>query len=126
MYDSDPFSKWLGVELVSIETGSCILKMTVRNEMLNGFGVAHGGISFSLADSAFAFACNTHGRHSVSIHCTVEHVAPVFEHDVLTAEAREDNLGKSVSNYAIKVTKQDGTSVAFFRGVAYRKQQAWE
>ncbi len=126
MYDNDPFSKWLGVELVSIEAGSCILKMTVRNEMLNGFGVAHGGISFSLADSAFAFACNTHGRHSVSIHCTVEHVAPVFEHDVLTAEAREDNLGKSLSNYAIKVTKQDGTPVAFFRGVAYRKQQVWE
>ncbi len=126
MYDNDPFSKWLGVELVSIEAGSCILKMTVRNEMLNGFGVAHGGISFSLADSAFAFACNTHGRHSVSIHCTVEHVAPVFEHDVLTAEALEDNLGKSVSNYAIKVIKQDGTPVAFFRGVAYRKQQVWE
>jgi acyl-CoA thioesterase len=126
MYDNDPFSRWLGAELVSIEEGSCVLRMTVRAEMLNGFGVAHGGISFSLADSAFAFACNTRGRHTVSIHCTVEHAAPVFEGDVLTAEAREDHLGKSISNYAITVRKQDGSAVAFFRGVAYRKQQIWE
>ncbi len=126
MYDNDPFSKWLGAELLSVSEGSCSLRMTVRAEMLNGFGVAHGGITFSLADSAFAFACNSRGRHTVSIHCTVEHVAPVFEGDVLTAEAREENLGKSISNYAITVTKQDGSSVAFFRGVAFRKQQIWE
>jgi len=126
MYENDPFSKWLGAELVFIGDGTCTLRMTVRAEMLNGFGVAHGGISFSLADSAFAFACNSRGRHTVSIHCTVEHVAPVFEDDVLTAEAREENLGKSISNYAITVTKQDGSAVAFFRGVAFRKQQIWE
>jgi len=126
MYDNDPFSQWLGIELVSVGEGTCTLRMTVRPDMLNGFGVAHGGISFSLADSAFAFACNSHGRHALSIHCTVEHVAPVFEADVLTAEAKEDNLGKSISNYAIRVTNQDGSPVAFFRGVAYRKQQVWE
>lgn len=126
MYDNDPFSQWLGIELVSVDAGSCTLQMTVRSEMLNGFGVAHGGISFSLADSAFAFACNSHGRHALSIHCTVEHVAPVYEGDVLRAEASEDNLGKSISNYSIRVTKQDGSPVAFFRGVAYRKQQVWE
>ncbi|MCC7465095.1 MAG: hotdog fold thioesterase [Saprospiraceae bacterium] len=126
MYDNDPFSQWLGIRLVSIDQGTCTLRMIVRKEMLNGFGVAHGGISFSLADSAFAFACNSHGRHAVSIHCTVEHVAPVFEGDELTAIAREDNLGKSISNYAIEVTKQDGTPVAFFRGVAYRKAKEWE
>lgn len=126
MYDNDPFSKWLGAELVTIDEGSCSLRMTVRTEMLNGFGVAHGGITFSLADSAFAFACNSRGRHTVSIHCTVEHVAPVFEGDVLTAVAREENLGKSISNYAITVTKQDGKPVAFFRGVAYRKEREWE
>lgn len=126
MFDNDPFSKWLGAELISISEGTCILRMTVRAEMLNGFGVAHGGITFSLADSAFAFACNSRGRHTVSIHCTVEHVAPVLEGDVLTAEAREENLGKSISNYAISVTNQTGLPVAFFRGVAFRKQQAWE
>ncbi|HAD12210.1 MAG TPA: hydroxyphenylacetyl-CoA thioesterase PaaI [Saprospirales bacterium] len=126
MYDNDPFSQWLGIELVSVDLGTCTLRMTVRKEMLNGFGVAHGGISFSLADSAFAFACNSHGRHAVSIHCTVEHVAPVFESDVLTAVAREENLGRSISNYAIEVRKQDGSPVAFFRGVSYRKAKEWE
>ncbi len=126
MYDRDPFSRWMGMELVSVGEGICTLKMTVRAEMLNGFGVAHGGITFSLADSAFAFACNSSGRHTVSIHCSIEHVAPVFENDVLTAVAREESLGNSVSNYAIEVRKQDGTPVAFFRGVAYRKKQAWE
>jgi acyl-CoA thioesterase len=126
MFDNDPFSKWMGMELISMGEGSCTLRMVVRPEMLNGFGVAHGGITFSLADSAFAFACNSRGRHTVSIHCTVEHVAPVFAGDVLTAEVREENLGKSISNYAITVSKQDGAAVAFFRGVAFRKAQPWE
>jgi len=126
MFDNDPFSRWMGMELVSVETGACSLKMTVRPDMLNGFGVAHGGITFSLADSTFAFACNSHGRQSVSIHCSIEHVAPVVAGDVLTATAREDHLGNSISNYTITVCKQDGSPVAFFRGVAYRKQRVWE
>ena len=126
MFDKDPFSRWMGMELVSVETGTCTLQMKVRAEMLNGFGVAHGGITFSLADSTFAFACNSHGRHTVSIHCTVEHIAPVFENDLLTATATEENLGSTISNYAIRVTNQEGKSVAFFRGVAYRKQRIWE
>jgi acyl-CoA thioesterase len=125
MYDNDPFSRWMGMKLVSIDAGACTLKMRVRGDMLNGFGVAHGGITFSLADSAFAFACNSRGRHTVSIHCTVEHVAPVFENDELTATATEENLGNQISNYAIVVRKQDGTPVAFFRGVAYRKREHW-
>ncbi|MBP6827193.1 MAG: hotdog fold thioesterase [Saprospiraceae bacterium] len=126
MFDNDPFSKWMGMELVSVGEGTCTLRMVVRAEMMNGFGVAHGGITFSLADSAFAFACNSHGRHTVSIHCSVEHVAPVVENDVLTATATEEKLGHSVSNYAIRVVKQDGSPVAFFRGVAYRKSRIWE
>ena len=126
MFDNDPFSRWMGMELVSVGEGVCSLRMTVRAEMLNGFGVAHGGITFSLADSAFAFACNSHGRHAVSIHCSIEHVAPVVENDVLTATATEENLGNSVSNYAIRIVRQDGSPVAFFRGVAYRKRQVWE
>lgn len=126
MFDNDPFSRWMGMKLVSIEAGVCTLQMQVRAEMLNGFGVAHGGITFSLADSAFAFACNISGRHTVSIHCTIEHVAPVFEHDILIATATEENLGNNLSNYAVRITKEDGTAVAFFRGVAYRKQRTWE
>ena len=125
MFDNDPFSQWMGMELVSVGPGTCTLRMTVRKEMLNGFNVAHGGITFSLADSAFAFACNSHGRHAVSIHCSIEHVAPVREGDVLTATATEENLGNSLSNYAIRVVRADDSPVAFFRGVAYRKKQAW-
>lgn len=125
MYENDPFSKWLDIQPVEIGLGCCTLQLTVRKEMLNGFGVAHGGISFSLADSAFAFACNSQGRHAVSIHCTIEHVAPVFEGDILTAFAQEEHLGNQISNYAIRVNKQDGSAVAFFRGVSYRKQKEW-
>jgi acyl-CoA thioesterase len=126
MYENDPFSKWMGMQLVDIGPGTCTLQMQVRAEMLNGFGVAHGGITFTLADSAFAFACNTSGQHTVSIHCTIEHVAPVLEGDVLTAIAQEDQAGRSISNYAIQISKQDGTKVAFFRGLAYHKKQVWE
>lgn len=126
MFDHDPFSRWMGMELVSVGPGACSLRMTVRAEMLNGFGVAHGGITFSLADSAFAFACNSHGRHAVSIHCTIEHVAPVREGDVLTAVATEENLSNNLSHYAIRISKADDSAVAFFRGMAYRKQREWE
>jgi acyl-CoA thioesterase len=125
MYENDAFSRWMGMQLVDIGLGTCTLQMTVRPEMLNGFGVAHGGITFSLADSAFAFACNSQGRHTVSIHCTVEHAAAVLAGDVLTATATEDHIGNSISNYAIRITRQDGEAVAFFRGVAYRKKVAW-
>ncbi len=126
MFDNDPFSRWMGMELVSVGPGACTLRMAVRAEMLNGFGVAHGGITFSLADSAFAFACNSHGRHAVSIHCSIEHARPVVAGDVLTATATEEHLGNSLSNYAITVRNQEGTAVAFFRGVSYRKQGVWE
>ena len=126
MYAHDHFSQWLGIELIAVGAGTCTLQMTVRRDMLNGFGIAHGGISFSLADSAFAFACNSHGRHAVSIHCTIEHAAAVKEGDTLIAVATEDNLGNSISNYAIKVENQHGKSVAFFRGVSFRKKTDWE
>lgn len=126
MYDNDPFSQWLGISLLSVDFGTCALRMSVRKEMLNGFGVAHGGITFSLADSTFAFACNSHGRHAVSIHCSVEHLTPVREGDELMAVAKEENLGNSISNYSIHITKQGGTLVALFKGVAFRKKTEWE
>ncbi|MCS6929384.1 MAG: hotdog fold thioesterase [Saprospiraceae bacterium] len=126
MYDNDPFSQWMGMELVSIGLGQCTLRMTVRPEMTNGFGVAHGGIAFSLADSAFAFACNTHGRQALSIHCSIEHVAPVRSGDELIAIAAEDHVSNHLSYYTVRVQRTDGTPIAFFRGVAFRKQREWE
>ncbi len=125
MFDNDPFSQWMGMELVAVSEGACTLRMCVRPEMLNGFRVAHGGIAFALADSAFAFACNSRGRQALSVHCNIEHVAPIMENDELTAVAVEEHLGNSLSNYAIRVSKQDGSPVAFFRGLAYRKKTEW-
>lgn len=125
MFANDAFSRWLGISLQEIGTGFCRLQLTVRPEMLNGFGVAHGGITFSLADSALAFASNSRGRHAVSIHCTVEHVAPVRAGDVLTATATEDSAGNQVANYGVRVTNQRDEVVALFRGVVYRKQREW-
>lgn len=126
MMRQDRFSQWLGIEVLRADFGVSMLRMSVRPEMVNGFGVAHGGITFSLADSAFAFACNSQGRHTVSIHCTVEHLAPVEVGDILIATAEEDALGKTISNYAIKIVNQHDQLVAAFRGVAYRKRQIWE
>jgi acyl-CoA thioesterase len=125
MFDNDPFSQWMGMELVAVDGGTCTLRMAVRPEMLNGFGVAHGAITFALADSAFAFACNSRGRHALSIHCTVEHLAPVRPGDLLTATARELHLAHTLSRYEVTVTRPDGEAVALFRGVAYRRAQDW-
>lgn len=126
MYNNDPFSIWLGIERLEEKRGYCKLRMNVRKEMLNGFYVAHGGISFSLADSALAFASNSHGRHAVSIDCNINHLHPVFENDVLTAEARELSSKRKHALYLVEVKNQDQLLVASFKGMVYIKDQFWE
>lgn len=126
MMSTDAFSQWLGVELVDISAGTCSIKMTVRSEMVNGFGVAHGGITFSLADSAFAFACNSHGQHSVSIDNSINHLSPVRTGDTLTATASEDHSGRSTGLYRVEVRNQNEKLVALFKGMCYRKDIKWE
>jgi acyl-CoA thioesterase len=121
----DAFSHLLGMKLVEIGLGSCILSLEVTAEMANGFGVAHGGITFALADSAFAFACNSHGNMAVSVECSISHVAPVFEKDVLIADCREQFLGKKLSNYACEIKNQRGETVALFKSTAFRKKEIW-
>lgn len=125
MMEKDAFSRLLGMELVEIGPGFCTLKMTVSAAMVNGFGVAHGGITFSLADSAFAFACNSHGRHAVSIECSISHIAPVFEGDELTVACLEQFLGKKLSNYSCEINNQKGETVALFKSTAFRKAEIW-
>ena len=120
MLASDAFSRWLGVELVAIAPGACTVRMAVRAEMLNGFGVCHGGVTFSLADSALAFASNTHGRVTVSVENVISYPAPVSAGDVLTAVAEEESAGNRLAFYRVTVRKQDGTAVALFRGTVYR------
>src|SRR3954463_5471676 len=103
MLDEDKFSQWLGIEKIVVERGHCILKMKVRQEMVNGFGIAHGGIAFSFADSALAFASNAYGRLSVALDCTISFPAAVNVGDELTCEAKEFSITKSTGTYLIEV-----------------------
>lgn len=125
MYDSDWFSQWLGIERVKIEKGTCVLRMTVRKEMLNGFGIAHGGITYSLADSALAFASNSHGRMAVSVETSISHTAQLHEGDVITATAEELSLSNKIGVYQVKVSNQKNETVALFKGTVYRTGKDW-
>jgi acyl-CoA thioesterase len=126
MYASDAFSQWLGIEILASEKGSCKLKMTVRAEMCNGFGIIHGGITFSLADSALAFAANAHGRLSVALECSISYPNPVNVGDTLFAEATEVSLSNKIGIYNIPVSNQNGELVGVFKGSVYRTSKEWE
>jgi len=125
MYDSDWFSQWLGIRRISVSAGSCTLKMIARKEMLNGFGILHGGIAFSLADSALAFASNSHGRKSVSVEASMTYTGQVTEGEEITAVAREASLGNKIAVYHIDVSRGNGDKIAFFKGIVYRTGKSW-
>ena len=120
MLSNDGFSKYLGIEILKIEPGKATLKMKVRKDMLNGFQVRHGGIPFSLADSALAFASNSHGTLSMSIENNISYVAKILEGDELIAEAEEVSLTNKIGVYNVIVIKSDGSKVALFNGTVYR------
>jgi acyl-CoA thioesterase len=120
MMQHDQFSQWLGIEVLAVAEGSSQIKMTVRPEMVNGFGIVHGGIAFSLADSAFAFACNNRNVLSVALDTSINFIKPVQVGDVLTAEAAEVHNGKSTGLYHITITNQKQHVVAVFKGLCYR------
>jgi acyl-CoA thioesterase len=120
MLAADAMSRWLGLEVLEIAPRRCSCRMTVRPEMVNGFGVAHGGIVFTLADSAFAFACNTHGTVTVSIENSITYPAAVRPGDVLTAVAAEEADSNRLGYYRVEVRNQRDDVVALFRGTAYR------
>lgn len=123
MLAKDAFSRWLGIEVTELKPACCVCRMTVREEMVNGFGVAHGGIAFSLADSAFAFACNTQGRIAMSIENGITYPRPVRPGDVLTAVATEESASHRLGFYRVVVTNQKDETVAIFRGTAYKTSQ---
>jgi len=125
MYEQDWFSQWLGIERVSVSPGKCILRMQVRKEMLNGFSILHGGITYSLADSALAFASNSHGRMSVSIETSISHILSCKEGDTITAIAEEMSLSNKLGIYQIHVIDQDNKKVALFKGTVYRTSREW-
>ena len=126
MYENDAFSKWLGIELINIRRGYAKIKMTVREEMTNGFKIAHGGITYSLADSAFAFASNSWGEQAVSIETSISHTKPVQIDDVLTAETSMKNKSKRLAIYNVTVTNQDEKVVALFKGTVFHTGKEWK
>ncbi len=120
MMKNDLFSQWLGVEVLEVREGYSKIKMTVREEMINGFGIVHGGIAFSLADSAFAFACNNRNVLSVALDTAINFLKPVQVGDILTAEAKEIHNGKSTGLYHISISNQKDHVVAIFKGTCFR------
>ncbi|MGI4842295.1 MAG: hydroxyphenylacetyl-CoA thioesterase PaaI [Janthinobacterium lividum] len=120
MYERDPASQALGMLLDEIRPGYARMSMRVRGDMLNGHATCHGGYIFMLADSAFAFACNSHNFNTVGAGCSIDYLSPGREGDVLTAEAVEQALQGKTGVYDIKVTNQEGRTVALFRGKSHR------
>jgi acyl-CoA thioesterase len=120
MLQNDLFSQWLGIAVLEVNEGYSKIKMTVREEMINGFGIVHGGIAFSLADSAFAFACNNRNVLSVALDTSINFIKPVHEGDELIAEAKELHNGKSTGLYHITITNQKEHIVAIFKGTCFR------
>ena len=120
MMKNDLFSQWLGITVLQIKEGYSKIQMTLREEMINGFGVIHGGIAFSLADSAFAFACNNRNNISMALDTSITFTKATKPGDVLTAEAKELHNGRSTGLYLITVTNQDNEQVALFKGTCFR------
>jgi acyl-CoA thioesterase len=120
MYERDPASQRLGMTLDEIRPGYARISMRVREDMLNGHGTCHGGYIFMLADSAFAFACNSHNFNTVGAGCSIDYLSPGREGDLLTAEAVEQALSGKTGVYDVVVTNQEGRKVALFRGKSHR------
>lgn len=125
MLSLDPFSKWLGIEIIKVEIGYCKLGLRIRKEMLNSMQKAHGGITYSLADSAFGFAANTHGKFAVSIETSINHIEALTEGDYITAETKID-VTKNKLGFQVVEVKRGDELVALFKGVVYRTSKDWE
>ncbi|HNS41654.1 MAG TPA: hotdog fold thioesterase [Taishania sp.] len=125
MMNNDAFSQWMGVEVEEISLGSCQLKMTLNATMLNGFYIAHGGISYSLSDSALAFAANSYGYKCVSVETSISHTRPAKEGSVLRAKAIEKHRGKTIAIYEVVVTDENEKTVALFKGTVHISQEIW-
>lgn len=125
MMKNDAFSQWLGIQVVSNKAGSAVLEMTVRNEMTNGFNIAHGGITYSLADSALAFASNGGGKQSLSIETSIHHIEKVLAGDVIRASTSLISETHKTAIYQIDITNTSGERVAWFKGTVYRTSKEW-
>jgi acyl-CoA thioesterase len=125
MINADSFSKWLGINVVKIDRGVCILNCEVKKAMLNGFHIAHGGITYSLADSCLAFASNSYGYQCVSIETSISHIKKVLEGEQLTATSREISRTRKTGIYEITVHNQNHELVANFKGTVFITENLW-
>ncbi len=125
MMAHDLFSQWLGIEVIEIKPGRCVLQMEVRDEMLNGFNILHGGVTFAFADSALAFASNSYGRKSVSIEASMSYTGQVEEGDILIATAEVASISHKIAVFNVIVTNLEDTKIALFKGTVYRTEKDW-
>jgi len=123
MMSKDYCSQWMGIEPILIEEGHCKIKMTVKKEMLNGYGILHGGIAFAFADSAFAFASNSYGRLAVSINGNMSYAKSAKEGDILFAEAKPLNVTHKTADFDVNVMNETGEIYYYFRGTVYRSSK---
>ena len=120
MYALDRFSQWMGIEVVEIREGYSKIRMIIREEMENGLGIVHGGVTFAFADSAFAYACNNRNQKSVALDTSINFLKAVYVGDILTAEATELHNGRSTGLYQIAIRNQHNHLVAQFKGLCHR------
>jgi acyl-CoA thioesterase len=120
MLEKDRFTRWMGLQVDECREGYCKLHFRVNDDMLNGFSIIHGGVLFSASDSAFAFACNSHGHVTVALEVSINFTRPARSGELLTVEAQELHLGNRVGIYDIRTTNEGGELVALFKGTAYR------
>lgn len=125
MLGKDAFSQWLGIELMAIKPGYCLIQLTVRADMLNGFQIAHGGIAFSLADSALAFASNSYGFQAYSVETSISHTRMLKAGDIIKAEAVEKNRTRQFGIYEVTVRDQQEKTVALFKGTVFITDKEW-
>lgn len=126
MMKGDAFSRWLEIKVVDLKKGYSKLELTVKEPMVNGFTIAHGGISYSLSDSALAFAANSYGKQCVSIETSISHTRPAIIGDVLTAECVELNRGKTIGIYQVTTTNQENKIVSIFKGTVHISENSWK
>lgn len=124
MYENDAASQALGIRITEVHCGRAVAVMAVKDFMLNGHKTCHGGQIFTLADSAFAFACNSQNKAAVALSCTIDFVSPAFEDDILTATAEELHQGGRSGVYQIKITNQNQQLIALFKGNSARIKQS--
>ncbi|MEN9743735.1 MAG: hypothetical protein RLZZ65_1540 [Bacteroidota bacterium] len=125
MLDNDAFSQLLGMKVLDVGLGYCTLSCPVSAQTTNGFGIAHGGLTYSLADSALAFASNARGQQCVSIDTQIAHLAKVQLEDTLTATCKELHRGKRTGVYEVHIENQDHRLVAYFKGTVFVSDQLW-